>query len=185
MSRQYKISLSESAARVVCVDDGVEVPLEALPILPRGRLNQLIAKELQQRGFDVSDNGVATRVDGDIEITVDLVTSKASVRSATEQEVTVSGEKERWVEEEHAVTARERMSKDLVDELEKKIEDERQRLQIETTQRIEGRLPSVVEELDDVIGAATVAALKEKASQLGEIKEMSESDDSLTIKVKV
>ena len=61
------------------------------------------------------------------------------------------------------------------------------RLQGEATEQLEGALADVRKELNDAVNAVTREALKRKAAQMGEIKEMSEDPEagSLTIKVEV
>ncbi|MGZ3478136.1 MAG: hypothetical protein ACXVCJ_26805, partial [Polyangiales bacterium] len=60
MSRAYRIRVSESIERIVHVEDGVATSLEILPILPKERMQELLAKELEGAGLTVKD-GVAQK----------------------------------------------------------------------------------------------------------------------------
>ena len=51
MSRAYRITVAESLSRHVQVDDGVCSNLEVLPILEKDRMGELLAAELEQKGF--------------------------------------------------------------------------------------------------------------------------------------
>lgn len=184
MSRRYRVEMLESASRVVCVDDGVEIPLDALPVLPQKRMGEILAAELQRRGFERDEDTMRRSQDG-VDIVIDLNESKASIRSGKKEEVEAVLSKKGWVEEEHASASEKRMRDGLQRELQKKLREEEQRVQEETTKHLEERLPGIAAELDAAIGITTKEALKEKARQLGEIKEMSEDSDSLTIKVQV
>ena len=48
MSRAYRVSVSESLSKEVRVEDGLCSRLELLPILPKERLGELLAKELEK-----------------------------------------------------------------------------------------------------------------------------------------
>jgi hypothetical protein len=60
-------------------------------------------------------------------------------------------------------------------------------LQQEVTERLEGRLADLRKELDQAVNRVTAEALKRRAAQIGQIKEMTEDQESgsLTIVVEV
>jgi hypothetical protein len=64
MSRAIQIRVSESVVRTVHVEDGVQSPLEMLPILAPDRMGELLARELEELGFE-RDGKVARRTDKD------------------------------------------------------------------------------------------------------------------------
>lgn len=184
MSRRYRVEMLESVSRVVCADDGLEIPLDAIPVLPQKRMGEILAAELQRRGFERDGETMRRSQDG-VDIVIDLNESKASIKSRKKEEVEAVLSKKGWVEEEHAASNEKRMREGLRRDLQKKLNEEEKRVQEETTKHLEERLPGIAAELDAAIGVTTSEALKEKARQLGEIKEMSEDSDSLTIKVRV
>lgn len=79
------------------------------------------------------------------------------------------------------------MKSQLQDDLEKKAEHERERLQSAATEELEQKLCDLQPELSEVVNKVTREALKQKANQLGTIKEISENAESgeLTIKIEV
>ena len=80
MSRAIQVRVSESVVRTVHVEDGVQSPLELLPVLAPERMAELLAKELEAQGFK-RDGKLAKRKDPDgVEITVDLEAATVSVK---------------------------------------------------------------------------------------------------------
>src|SRR4051794_21770220 len=79
MSRAYRITVAESLARHVQVEDGVCSNLELLPVLEKDRMGELLAEELEQKGFErKGDKAVRKEKDG-ITVTVDVKTGEVSV----------------------------------------------------------------------------------------------------------
>ncbi len=81
----------------------------------------------------------------------------------------------------------ERLSKELKSDLEKKAEQQAAKTQSAATDKLENELRDVQPELNEVVNRVTAEALKQKAAQMGQIKEISEDAESgsLTIKVEV
>ena len=52
MSRAYRIRVQESLRRVIRASDHVSTDLELLDILPPEQMSELLAQELQKRGFE-------------------------------------------------------------------------------------------------------------------------------------
>ena len=71
MSRSYRIRVRETLRRVIRAEDHVSSQLEVLEILPADQMADLLAEELERRGFE-RDGKVATRRDGNVVITVEL-----------------------------------------------------------------------------------------------------------------
>jgi hypothetical protein len=184
VSRAIHIRVSESVVRTIHVEDGVQSPLEMLPVLPPERMGDLLASELVERGF-VREGNVMRRLDADgIEVTVDLVGSSVTVRIAHGEthEETVS----LAANVENRETGEERLRERAGKALEAAIAARTEELQREVTQRLERKLADLAAELDGAIGKATVAALTERAKQLGEIKELvADEAGNVTIKVKL
>src|SRR3954463_9725450 len=93
MSRAYRIRVSESLSRTLRAEDSVSTHLELLEILPPEQMADLLRPELERRGFENKD-GQLVRRDGDVTTTIDPVTGTITVRSGTEQDVELHGQRE-------------------------------------------------------------------------------------------
>ena len=185
MSRAIVVRVSESVVRTIHVEDGVQSPLELLPVLPAERMAELLAVELAAQGF-VRDGDLARRTDADgVDVTVDLraatVTVKLGAGERVGEEVELS---------ERAYRGRERVEEELRDaaiaELERRLAEKAEAMRREVTEKLERKLGDLKAELDGAIGRATVASLTERAAQLGAIQEVVTDDaGNVTIKVKL
>jgi len=186
MSRAIQVRVSESVIRTVHVEDGVESPLEILPVLAPARMAELLAKELEEQGF-VRDGKLAKRKDPDgVEITVDLEAATVSVKLSanTRLKEQVELESRTAIESQHSTEARLRDA--AIDELEQRLAAKTEAMRREVTAKLEKKLGELRGELDGAIGRATVGALTERAAQLGKIEEVSKDDaGNVTIKVKL
>ncbi|MGN6106933.1 MAG: hypothetical protein ACTHU0_17640, partial [Kofleriaceae bacterium] len=170
MSRAIQIRVSESVVRTVHVDDGVESPLEMLPILAPDRMAELLAAELVALGFE-REGSIARRTEADgIEISIDLERATVSVRLGASAELSESIERTATVAEERTASATSALRDDAIRDLEDRVEARTDRLRREVTRRLEQKLGDLRRELDGAIGRATVAALTEKAASLGQIE---------------
>lgn len=186
MSRAIQVRVSESVIRTVHVEDGVESPLELLPVLAPQRMGELLAKELEDQGF-VRDGNLAKRKDPDgVEITVDLESAKVSVKLAADARLKEEVELESRTAIESQKHTESRLRDAAIDELEQRLAAKTEAMRREVTQKLEKKLADLRGELDKAIGGATVAALTERAEQLGKIEEVSKDDaGNVTIKVKL
>lgn len=188
MSRAYRISVSESLRRHVKVEDGVQSKVELLPILPAGRMAELLAAELAGLGFE-RDGDAARRVDGDgTEVTVDLEQGTVTVRRGAEAELELQrGGAGAVYDPKQAAAAEKNLRARLRGELERQADARQEELRQEVTDQLERKLRDLRLEIDGAVNRVSAAALKEKAAQLGEIEEISEDAEtgSLTIKVRV
>jgi FtsH ternary system domain X5 len=186
VSRAIQIRVSESVVRTIHVEDGVQSPLEMLPILSTDRMAELLAAELEKLGFKRDGNTAArTEADG-IEVTIDLKAATVTVTLGKdtklaenvelEARVGVGGEK-----------AGEAMLRDAaIKDLEERVDRKTAALRKEVTAKLERKLGDLKKELDGAIGRATVAALTERAGQLGQIESVvAEEGGNVTIKVKL
>lgn len=191
MSRAYRIAVSESVERIIHVEDGVATTLELLPILAKERQADILADELEQRGFKrdeknpgtmvrETENGVTVEVDLETGTVKATVTSQADVKRTVERSGTYG---DRVREED----VRGDLEKKARAQAEREIAAEEERLRREATRRLEEELRDLRQELDGVVNRTTARALKERAAQVGEIEEMVEDPEtgSLTIKVRV
>lgn len=189
MSRAYRISVSDSITKVVCAEDHVSTELEILEILPADQMADLLAEELIQRGFQ-RDGDEVQRVDGDLSVTVNVKTGVVTVRAAASEEVEITGDKNGVMYDDvgpDQKTVEQRLREQLKHELEKGADQEREKLQQQLTDSLEKELVEIRKELDQALNRATAEALKQKASQMGQIKDMTEDPESgsLTIVVEV
>lgn len=190
MSRAYKIKVTERARHVLRASDRVSTHLELLEILPAERMAALLADELRVRGF--TERGgqlVRTEKDG-VVIEVDPCAATVTVRIEGEKEVTVESEREVWT-----ATApgkgqdpeKENLRKQALQDLQRDAAAKQADLQKRLTDRLEGQLADLRKELDAAVNRVTGQALKEKAAQIGQIKELTEDAQtgSLTIVLEV
>src|ERR1051326_9035313 len=96
MSRAYRIKVKETARHVLRASDHVSTQLELLEILPPERMLELLANELQKRGFKKQGEKLTRREKDGVLVEVDPVTATVTVRVETEETVTVGGEREGW-----------------------------------------------------------------------------------------
>lgn len=178
--------MSESVVRTVHVEDGVQSPLEMLPVLAKDRMAELLAAELEKQGFK-RDGKTASRKDPDgIEITVDLENATVTVKLGADAKLAEEIELQARVGEESAKRAEENLRDDAIRELDARLQERTEALRREVTAKLEKKLGDIRKELDDAVGKATVAALTERAGQLGRIEEVAADEaGNVTIRVKL
>lgn len=189
MSRAYRIRVKESISLDVDAHDEICSDLEILEILPAETMSDLLAKELSQRGY-VEEDGNLTKKVGSVVVTVDPLQGTVSVRNESSEHVDLQVETSGTAYDDVGPAAekiREGLQKAAKEELERKKANKQEKLQREVSQQLEGALADVRKELNEAINAITREALKQKAAQMGAIKEMSEDPaaGTLTIKVEV
>lgn len=190
MSRAYRITLKESSTRQLKGSDEICTTLEVLEILPPEQMAELLRRELRGKGYNEQTDGTFTRHDENITITIDPKTVEVTVRSQVGKEVTVEAKRETYGYDDVGPgqkEIRDRVREELQQEIEQKSRREAERLQAEATSDLEKKLCDLQPELSEVVNKVTREALKQKAGQLGNIKEISEDAQSgeLTIKVEV
>jgi hypothetical protein len=190
MSRAYRITVKESDTRHLKAGDEICTQLEILEILPPEDMATLLKEELKKRGFEEQEDGKMVRKDGDVTVTIDPCSGDVSVKAETEE--TISQEARRDASGFNDVGPNERSLRDRVKEqlkqdLDKKFDQEQSRLQGKATEQLEKHLQELQPEISEVVNQVTRDALKQKAHQMGTVKEVSEDAESgsLTIKVEV
>lgn len=189
MSRAYKVSVRASERRVIRAHDRVSTELEILEILPAEQMAELIAMELEKRGFE-RKAGQMVREDDSVVVTVDPRRGSVTVSSESAREIEVAGQREGRAWDDagpNAVAVREQLRHQLTEDLKKQETQQTTSLQSEVTDRLEKQLGDIRKELDQAVNRATAEALKRKAAAMGQIKEISEDVESgsLTIVVEV
>jgi len=181
MSRAYRISVRESIRRVIRGSDRVATRLELLEILPREQMAAQLAEELRARGFVDEDGELVRRSDG-VTVRIDPTDGTIIVESEIERDVKIEAEKQGWADEDFGrpgrKAAEKRLREELLKELEGKAERSTGELDSEATDQLEAALRDLQGELDSVVNRVTAEALKAKAAQLGEIKQISEDAQS-------
>ncbi|HEU0030192.1 MAG TPA: hypothetical protein VFQ53_06160 [Kofleriaceae bacterium] len=186
MSRAIQIRVSESVVRTVHVEDGVQSPLEMLPILAPERMGDLLGKELEDIGFQ-REGDKATRVDPDgviVEIDLKTATVTAKIGASTKLEESIDRRANVAIERQSQSEAA--LRDDVMRELDERLAARTEALRKEVTGKLEKKLGDLRKELDGAVGRATVSALTERAAQLGNIQSVHEDEaGNVTIKVKL
>jgi hypothetical protein len=190
MSRAYRITVKEAINRELKGSDEICTKLEVLEILPPEQMAELLKEELKQRGFEEREDGTLVRNDGGVTITVEPCTGEVSVKSEASEKVTLEAKRDVTGYDDVGPgekNIRDRAREQLRQDLEKKADKETERLQTQATQELERRLEELQPELGKVVNKVTREALKQKAGQMGTIKEIAEDADTgnMTIKVEV
>lgn len=189
MSRAYRVSVRETRHRTIRAEDHVRTQLEILEVLPPDQMAGLLADELERRGFERRGSRLIRNQNG-VTVTVETTTATVTVAAEASEQTTVEAERsDRAYDDvgQHAQVVRENLKKMLEKDIERKVEEKTAGLQTKVTDRLEGELNGVRQELDQVVHRVTAEALKRKAAQMGQIKELTEDPQagSLTIVVEV
>jgi hypothetical protein len=189
MSRAYRIKVRESLRRVLRAHDRVSTQLELLEVLPAEQMAQLLTEELKRRGFE-EKGGVLVRQRNGVTVRVDPRAGTVTVESEASHEAALVGEKGGRAYDDlgpHAREVQKQLRQQVREQLEKEAEEKAAELQSQVTDRLEREVGDLRRELDQAVNRVTAEALKQKAAQLGQIKEMTEDPQtgSLTIVVEV
>ncbi|MBA3538954.1 MAG: hypothetical protein H0T79_04940 [Deltaproteobacteria bacterium] len=188
MSRAILVRVSESVVRTVHVEDGVESPLEMLPILAPERQSELLATELEGQGFErEGDTMKRTEPDG-IEIVVDLKNAKVSVKLGANADLAETLERQgrSYDDARDRDKIEENLRDQVIAELDERLTERTEAMRRQVTQQLEKKLGDLRSELDDAVGRATVAALTERANQLGQVESVhGDEAGNVTIRVKL
>lgn len=189
MSRSYRVSVRECQDRTIRAEDHVRTQLEILEVLSPEQMAGLLADELERRGFQ-RGGATLTRKQNGVTIAVETTTGTVTVAAEASEETTIEAERTDRAYDDvgpHAKTVRENLKKQVQKDIERKVEEKTAGLQSKVTDRLEGELNDVRQELDQAVNRVTAEALKRKAAQMGQIKEMTEDPQagSLTIVVEV
>jgi hypothetical protein len=151
-----------------------------LEILPGEEMAGLLADELERRGFQRKGQTLVRKQHG-VTITVDPVSATVTVQAETQEKIKLEAEKSGWGYD--AAGPQERQTRDalkksMAQDLEQQAKEREAGLQSEVTSKLEGHLGDLRKELDQIANRVTADALKRKAAQLGQIKELTEDPQS-------
>ncbi len=169
------------------MEDGVCASLELLPVLGREQMAELLAAELEKRGFS-RQGETAVRSEGEgVEVRVDLKTGEVTATATASRELALELQRSRPVAPDAAVAEEKKLRGELQAQLDRQASDAEAKLRQRTSAGLEATLKGLRGELDAIANRVTAEALKRKAAELGTIEEISEDPQtgSLTIKVKV
>jgi hypothetical protein len=190
MSRAYRIRVQESLQRVIRASDHVSTQLEMLEILPADQMARLLTEELERRGFQRRGKVLARRQPG-ITVQIDPETATVTVQADAEERVELEAQKHAVLDRDqgraHEKKIRESARQDLQKSLQQQLARKETEVQRQVTDKLEGSLADLRQELNQVVNRVTAEALKKKAAQMGQIKEMTEDRESgaLTIVLEV
>jgi len=188
MSRAYRIKVRESMTRDIRAEDCIKTQIEMLEVLPPEDMAELLAKELERRGFERQEDGTLVRNGDGVCVTVEPCTCEVTVAAETEQRVQLEGTREGYGYDDigpSGKTIRERLVSEVKADLERRAEQSAARLQSEATQKLEKKLAELQPEMTKVVNRVTAEALKQKAAQMGDVKEVHEDTEAGTLTIKV
>jgi hypothetical protein len=150
---------------------------------------EILASELTKLGF-AREGDVMTRENETIRVAIDLPTGTVTVSSSSDRDVQVEGQRSARLYDDSGPTAKElkdRLKTEIHSELDERVQQRQADLQTELTDQLESQLADIRQELDQACNRATAEALKQKAAQLGQVKEITEDphSGSLTIVVEL
>jgi hypothetical protein len=189
MSRSYRISVRESTDRVIRARDHVSTKLEILEVLPPEQMAGLLADELERRGFK-REGDVLVRREKGVVVTVEPECGEVTVAAESAEKATLQATREGRAYDDagpNAQRTREQLREEAKRDLEKRAAAKEAALQAQVTDKLEAALGGLRQELDQAVNRVTAEALKRKAAQMGQIKELTEDPQtgSLTIVVEV
>lgn len=190
MSRAYRIRVRESIQRVIRAEDHVSTTVELLDILSPERMGELLGLELEKRGF-VRDGRSASRTTRGVTVEVELDTGKVTVRAEAKDEIDLKEERETLADTDWSDSRKTQIEQTLKRQIQQQLNeqaaDKQAELQRQITNVLEQELGDIRNELEGAVNRATAEALKQRAAEIGTIKEMTDDPQtgSLTIVVEV
>jgi hypothetical protein len=180
VSRAYRICVRDSVRQVIRARDDVSTQLELLNILPAEQTAELLAAELQARGFKKEGAALVRKQDG-VTVTVDPASGTVTVKADAKVEIQVEAETTGFATDPKGPAAKkveQALRRELEGTIKKKAQSRQANLQTEVTANLEAQLGDLRQELDQAVNRVTAEALKRKAAQLGTIKQVTEDPQS-------
>ena len=190
MSRSYRISVRESENRIIRAEDCVSTQLEILEVLPPDQMADLLAAELEEHGFECDGEKMVRIEEGGVKVSVDPTTGTVSVSAESSEQVDIESQRDGRAYDDmgdHAKQVREGLRQEAKKDIDRKAAEKSKQMQSKVTDQLEAQLGELSAEMDQVVNQVTAKALKQKAAQLGQIKEITEDPQSgsMTIVVEV
>lgn len=188
MSRVYRVRISDTLEQVVHVADGVTTKIDLIPILPKEQMSNLLAQELLKKGFKQSETSLSRLSNKGVNVSLDMETGevKVSISHNVNVQESASADFNEDTDRVSESDANRRAREQIQAQLQQKVEKRKQELQQQTTSTLEKELKELRQEMDEVINSVTSAALKIRASQLGDIEDIKDDNEgNITIKVRV
>lgn len=190
MSRAYQIRVSETVTRVVHVEDGVQMTLDLLPVLPAERLSVLLREELLRRGFQATDEeSTVVRDQNGVVVTINTKTGEVRVSAQTETTVSKTSDKDESIyrpdDSEPTPDVIAATHSRVRQGLEARINRDEAEMRREVTERLERELQGIRPEIDEITNRVTGTALEEKARQMGEIAQISRDAETGAMVIRV
>ena len=183
MSRAYRIEVKEALEIKVAAQDRVESSISMLGLLPPERMARLLAEELAAEGFEAKDGHLEKKTkaaDGtDLVVSIDPLVGKVVVETAAQREKTFRGLRSGVVLDDENLARQEqkRLQNLVLEDCKTEEGRERAKAQKAATNLLEGSLPALREVIDRVVHRVSVRALREKASQMGQIRSIDEDPE--------
>lgn len=196
MSRAYRIEVKETLEIKTTAHDRVESKLQMLGLLPPERMAEILGEELVGEGFGPSDSQATKKgllqkrtceADGtELLITVDPQLGSVLVETVAQREKTFVGIRAGVVLDTIPLAANPLAANPLAAEEKKRLQNlvledakaeesrEQSKTQKTATNLLEGSIADIRVLMDRVVHRATLRALREKASQMGQIRSIDE-----------
>ena len=186
MSRAYRIEVKETLEIKTTAHDRVESKLQMLGLLPPERMAEILGEELVGEGFAPSDSqdtkkGLLQKrtceADGtELLITVDPQLGSVLVETVAQREKTFVGIRSGVVLDTIplAKEERKRLQNLVLEDAKAEESREQSKTQKTATNLLEGSIADIRVLMDQVVHRATLRALREKASQMGQIRSIDE-----------
>lgn len=180
MSRAYRIEVKEALEIKVAAHDRVESTISMLGLLPPEGMAKLLTEELMAEGFEAHDCHLEKKTkaaDGtDLVVSVEPLSGRVVVETAAQREKTFRGSRSGIVlDDEKLAREEQKRLQSLVFE-DRRTEEGRERAKAQkaATNLLEESLPALREVIDRAVHRTSVRALREKASQMGQIRSVDE-----------
>lgn len=186
MSRAYRIEVKETLEIKTTAHDRVESKLQMLGLLPPERMAEILGEELVGEGFGPSDSQMTKKgllqkrtceADGtELLITVDPQLGSVLVETVAQREKTFVGIRAGVVLDTIplAKEERKRLQNLVLEDAKAEESREQSKTQKTATNLLEGSIADIRALMDQVVHRATLRALREKASQMGQIRSIDE-----------
>lgn len=186
MSRAYRIEVKETLEIKTTAHDRVESKLQMLGLLSPERMAEILAEELVGEGFGPSDSQATKKgllqkrtceADGtELLITVDPQLGTVLVETVAQREKTFVGIRAGVVLDTIPLAQEEkkRLQNLVLEDAKAEESREQSKTQKTATNLLEGSIADIRVLMDQVVHRATLRALREKASQMGQIRSIEE-----------